>query len=238
MVILHVAGALAASLTFALGAAGAATAADTPVNSQITDAVTQTNVKTLGDAPAMAIGSLYTALSHSTGLTGGTVPTQQVLQVAQAQGVAQIYSIDTRSDLTSLVTGVRSASDSGDDERAAARIARMAERLEQCGDDCIVNLHIHVDPRRAQAAPDPVRCSTVDGRLPDDVATQPAVATATCVAAEMGEVLGTPVSGVALVVPDASVGGDTAAPPVTEAPGTVADWFRSPVTSIDIYVQG
>ena len=32
---------------------------NTPVNGMITDAVTQANVKVLGDAPAMAMGSLY-----------------------------------------------------------------------------------------------------------------------------------------------------------------------------------
>ena len=30
----------------------------TPVNGQITDAVTQANVKVLGDAPAMAMGAI------------------------------------------------------------------------------------------------------------------------------------------------------------------------------------
>ncbi|WP_049105093.1 RebB family R body protein, partial [Burkholderia cenocepacia] len=35
------------------------------VNAAITDAVTQTNVKVVGEAPAMATGSLYQAQSHS-----------------------------------------------------------------------------------------------------------------------------------------------------------------------------
>jgi Killing trait len=37
----------------------------TSVNSQITDAVTQANVKVLGEAPAMALGMLYQTLSNS-----------------------------------------------------------------------------------------------------------------------------------------------------------------------------
>lgn len=37
----------------------------TAVNSQITDAVTQANVKVLGDAPAMAMGSLYQAVAQA-----------------------------------------------------------------------------------------------------------------------------------------------------------------------------
>lgn len=37
----------------------------TAVNNQITDAVTQSNVKVLGDAPAQALGSLYQAAAQS-----------------------------------------------------------------------------------------------------------------------------------------------------------------------------
>ena len=40
----------------------------TPVNSQITDSVTQANVKVLADAPAMALGNLYQMVSTSLGL--------------------------------------------------------------------------------------------------------------------------------------------------------------------------
>jgi len=72
----------------------------TPVNGQITDAVTQANVKVLGDAPAMAMGALYQSLSHSTGiLFENAVGSQQQLaiasQAATNQGVIQIYSVDT-----------------------------------------------------------------------------------------------------------------------------------------------
>lgn len=72
----------------------------TPVNGQITDAVTQANVKVLGDAPAMAMGAIYQSLAHSTGiLYENAVGSQQQLaiaaQAATNQGVIQIYSIDT-----------------------------------------------------------------------------------------------------------------------------------------------
>ena len=40
----------------------------TSVNDQITDSVTQSNVKVLGEAPAMAMGSLYQAMAHSMGI--------------------------------------------------------------------------------------------------------------------------------------------------------------------------
>ena len=74
----------------------------TPVNGQITDAVTQANVKVLGDAPAMAMGSIFQSLAHSTGiLYENAVSAQQQLGTSQAatnQGVIQIYSIDTMAD--------------------------------------------------------------------------------------------------------------------------------------------
>ena len=72
----------------------------TPVNDQITDAVTQSNVKVLGDAPAMAMGTIYQSLAHSTGILfeNATSAQQQLGITAQAatnQGVIQIYSMDT-----------------------------------------------------------------------------------------------------------------------------------------------
>jgi len=49
----------------------------TAVNSQITDAVTQSNVKVIGEAPAMAMGSLYQSLAHAAGIAGDLVTQQQ-----------------------------------------------------------------------------------------------------------------------------------------------------------------
>ena len=75
----------------------------TPVNGQVTDAVTQSNVKVLGDAPAMAMGAIFQSHSHSTGiLFENAVGAQQQLSIAAGaatnQGVIQIYSIDTMAD--------------------------------------------------------------------------------------------------------------------------------------------
>jgi|TARA_R110002072_G_scaffold19100_34_gene71272 hypothetical protein len=75
----------------------------TAVNGQITDAVTQANVKVLGDAPAMAMGSIYQSSAHATGvLFQNTVSAQQRTAVcAQAstnQGVIQIYAISSMAD--------------------------------------------------------------------------------------------------------------------------------------------
>jgi uncharacterized membrane protein YcjF (UPF0283 family) len=100
---------------------------DQPVNSQITDAVTQTNVKVLGEAPATAMGSLYQTMVHSTGiLFENAVSAQQqqntLNQAAANQGIMQIYSADTTAaaekvaqtgvadNLTSLLTVLQSFS--------------------------------------------------------------------------------------------------------------------------------
>lgn len=72
----------------------------TSVNSQITDSVTQANVKVLGDAPAMAMGNLFqaTAQALSNAAHNATSAQQQANIMAQAattMGVATLYSIDT-----------------------------------------------------------------------------------------------------------------------------------------------
>lgn len=70
------------------------------VNPMVTDAVTQSNVKVVGESPAMALSSLYQSMSHSTGiLFENAVAAQQqqntLAQAAVNQGVMQIYSLDT-----------------------------------------------------------------------------------------------------------------------------------------------
>jgi hypothetical protein len=72
----------------------------TAVNSQITDSVTQANVKVLGDAPAMALGALYQATAQAMGNSAhnSTTAAQQTAVTAQAattMGVTTLYSIDT-----------------------------------------------------------------------------------------------------------------------------------------------
>ena len=73
---------------------------DTTVNTQITDAVTQANVKVLGDAPAMAMSNLYQTISQSLSLSAqNSVTSQQqsniVHQATTTQGVSLLYSVDT-----------------------------------------------------------------------------------------------------------------------------------------------
>ena len=70
---------------------------------QITDAVTQVNVKVLAESPAMAMGSIYQTMAHSTGiLFENAVSAQQqqntLTQPSTNQGVLQIYSMGTMSD--------------------------------------------------------------------------------------------------------------------------------------------
>ncbi|WP_409316452.1 RebB family R body protein [Pseudomonas sp. KCJK9016] len=98
------------------------------VNDQITDAVTQSSVKVVAEAPAMAMGSVYQSMAHSTGiLFENAVSAQQqqntLAQAATNQGVMQIYSLDTTAgagatekvgqtgvadNLTSLLTVLKS----------------------------------------------------------------------------------------------------------------------------------
>jgi hypothetical protein len=73
------------------------------VDPQITDAVTQVNVKVVAEAPAIAMGTIYQTLAHSTGLMFTNAVNAQnhlntLQQAATTQGVIQIYSVDTMSD--------------------------------------------------------------------------------------------------------------------------------------------
>jgi hypothetical protein len=77
------------------------------VNSQVTDAVTQSNVKVVAEAPAMAMGTLYQSLAHSTGIMFENAVNNQnqqniLAQAATTQGVMQIYSVDTIADATAV----------------------------------------------------------------------------------------------------------------------------------------
>jgi hypothetical protein len=77
-------------------------AANTSVNDQITDSVTQVNTKVLGDAPAIAMGNLFvaTAQALSNAAHNATSNQQQSYVTAQSattMGVATLYSLDTAS---------------------------------------------------------------------------------------------------------------------------------------------
>lgn len=77
------------------------------VNPQITDAVTQANVSVVADAPAVAMGTVYQTMAHSTGLmfenSVNSQNQQNILgQTATTQGVMQIFSLDTISDAVAI----------------------------------------------------------------------------------------------------------------------------------------
>lgn len=79
-----------------------AAADGTTVNAQITDAITQTNVKVLGEAPAMALGSLYQTISNSVAMAAANaVYSQQqanvTYQAASTMGVAKLLSLSITS---------------------------------------------------------------------------------------------------------------------------------------------
>jgi hypothetical protein len=70
----------------------------TTVNGQITDAITQTNVKVLGEAPAMAVGSLYQTISNSVAMAAANaVYAQQQANVT--------YQAATTMAVSSLING-------------------------------------------------------------------------------------------------------------------------------------
>jgi hypothetical protein len=71
---------------------------NTPVNSQVTDAVTQTNVKVLGEAPAQSMALIYQSMAHSISLA------MQNAQQAQG-GLQQIGNAVTSSAVT-MILGV------------------------------------------------------------------------------------------------------------------------------------
>ncbi|MCW1961257.1 RebB family R body protein [Chryseobacterium viscerum] len=78
-----------------------------PVNEQITDAVTQSNVKVVAESPAVALSNVYQTAAHSTGIMFENAVSAQnqqnvVTQAATTQGIAQIYSLDTIADAVSM----------------------------------------------------------------------------------------------------------------------------------------
>jgi hypothetical protein len=71
---------------------------DTAVNSQITDAITQTNVKVLGEAPAQAMALVYQTMAHSISLA--------MQNAMQAQGGLQQISNAVTSSAVKMILEV------------------------------------------------------------------------------------------------------------------------------------
>ncbi len=73
-------------------------AAPETLNPQITDAITQTNAKVLGEAPAMAMGNLYQVVGNQFAMaSANAVYSQQqanvTYQAASTVGVAKLLSL-------------------------------------------------------------------------------------------------------------------------------------------------
>jgi len=84
----------------------------TPVNSQITDSVTQANVKVLADAPAMALGNLYQMVSTSLGLAAqNAVSAQQqsniIHQATTTHATEKVSRADIPADLANVLGVVK-----------------------------------------------------------------------------------------------------------------------------------
>jgi len=74
----------------------------TAVNDQITDSVTQSAVKVLGDAPALALATLYQATAQALANAAHNATTAQqqsntTAQAATTMGVTILYGLDTAS---------------------------------------------------------------------------------------------------------------------------------------------
>lgn len=68
------------------------------VNESITDSITQTNTKVLADAPAMAMGNLYTAIGQAMSLASNNATSAQqqaqiTVQAATVQGINSMTAI-------------------------------------------------------------------------------------------------------------------------------------------------
>ncbi|MEM7049615.1 MAG: RebB family R body protein [Acidobacteriota bacterium] len=85
----------------------------TLVNGQITDAVTQTNVKILGEAPGEALAMVYQVMAHTVGIgmQNAASAQQQMTTLSSAattQGVNLLFTMDPASASVStqeLLTG-------------------------------------------------------------------------------------------------------------------------------------
>lgn len=81
----------------------------TSVNSQVTDAVTQTNVKVLAEAPAQSMAMVYQTMAHSISLA--------MENAMQAQGgLQQIGNAVTSSGVRMIFDAANSGSSSSTDK--------------------------------------------------------------------------------------------------------------------------
>ncbi|WP_373085659.1 RebB family R body protein [Sneathiella sp.] len=76
---------------------------DTPVNSQITDAVTQSNLMVVGSSAAQSMGTAYQMMAQAVGVSMQNAVSNQhsmntIDNAIVSQGIAMLYSMETSSD--------------------------------------------------------------------------------------------------------------------------------------------
>jgi len=91
-------------------------ASDTPVNSQITDAVTQSNLTVLGNAPAQSLATAYQVLAQSVGVSmQNAVANQQNMNTIDSaivsQGISLLFNLDAAADASSVKDSLKESSD-------------------------------------------------------------------------------------------------------------------------------
>lgn len=106
------------------------------VNPQITDSVTQTNTKVLGDAPAMAMGSLYQTIGNAMAMAAANaVYAQQqaniTYQAATTMGVSKILSGDIGSKTAPNIHSASCEQLEAHIQNLEAQIAQAKEQLNQ-----------------------------------------------------------------------------------------------------------
>jgi len=192
------------------------------VDSQVTDAVTQANVKVLASSPAMSMGSVYQSMAHSVGLQMNDSPGLVThAQAVTTQGVQQIYSVDTAAEATptSRMASLRQDSKA----KVLRKVDAMAQRLAECGDACILNVHVHTAPGRVRDASgdscDAGNFRVTGADIPSSGTVTPAQLITTCLVARMEATTGVDVEGVAWVIQDAPTD------------------ISSPIFEVDLYVQ-
>ncbi|HEY0893964.1 MAG TPA: RebB family R body protein [Cellvibrio sp.] len=104
----------------------------TAVNSQITDAVTQANTKTIGESPAIAMGNLFQSTSQAlaSAAFNATYAQQQfavTVQAATTMCVALICSVDTDHSAEGIKANLDNAKASLDQTLAAANVTEQVD---------------------------------------------------------------------------------------------------------------
>ena len=124
---------VATTLSLSLVATASA-ATNEDVNPQVTDSVTQPNVKVLGDAPAISTGTLYLTTAQSL----------QIMSQANASPQAVMHAITVEQpEVAALVSSQRSRPIDKVMDDVDRHLDAIHDRLRECGATCIMNIQVH-----------------------------------------------------------------------------------------------